>query len=209
MPDPSLHTAQLRDWLDRIRDGDSAAPEEVLRAACDRLERLARAMLRRFPKVRRWADTGDLLQNALLRLMRALREVRPASTRDFFNLAAVQMRRELLDLNRHFYGPFGAGAHHVSLPPGPDGPDAHGALAEAAEAAGADDLEQWSAFHEAVERLPAEEREVVGLKFYHGWKEAEIAGLFQVDARTIRRRWRAACLKLYEVLRGDVPELVT
>ena len=49
---------------------------------------------------------------------------------------------------------------------------------------------------------------MVGLKFYHGWKEAEIAGLFQLDARTVRRRWRAACLKLHEVLRGDVADLV-
>ena len=47
------------------------------------------------------------------------------------------------------------------------------------------------------------------MKFYHGWKEAEIAALFQVGARTVRRRWRAACLKLREALRGDVPELVT
>src|SRR5262249_31686133 len=30
-------------------------------------------------------------------------------------------------------------------------------------------LERWAAFHEAVETLPAEQREVVGLTFYHGW----------------------------------------
>ena len=28
------------------------------------------------------------------------------------------------------------------------------------------------------------------LTFYHGWTQAEIAELFQVDERTIRRRWQ-------------------
>jgi len=58
-------------------------------------------MLGRFPTVRGWADTGDVLQSAVMRLLRALKEVRPGSVRDFFGLAAEQMRRELLDLARH------------------------------------------------------------------------------------------------------------
>jgi RNA polymerase sigma-70 factor (ECF subfamily) len=85
---------------------------------CGRLERLARKMLRRFPGVHRWAETGDVLQNALLRLLRALQEVRPESVRGFFGLVAEQMRRELLDLARHFCGPQGLGARHDSRPPG-------------------------------------------------------------------------------------------
>ena len=39
MSDPSLHTTQIRDWVDRIRSGDSAARDELLRATGDRLER--------------------------------------------------------------------------------------------------------------------------------------------------------------------------
>src|SRR5262249_4460895 len=66
-------------------------------------------------------------------------------------------------------------------------------------------LERWAAFHEAVETLPAEQREVVGLTFYHGWTQAEIAALFAVDERTVRRRWQAACVKLNEALGGDTP----
>jgi RNA polymerase sigma-70 factor (ECF subfamily) len=207
MPDPSLHTTQLRTWLDRMRDGDPAAREELLRATCVRLERLARKMLDRFPNVRRWADTGDVLNPSLMRLLRALQELRPAATRDFFNLAAVQMRRELLDLARHFYGPQGQGANHASLPPNPQAGDPCDGVAQDADPGGAADLERWSAFHEAVERLPAEEREVVSLAFYHGWTQAEIGELFGVEERTVRRRWRAACLKLHEALKGGPPEL--
>jgi hypothetical protein len=54
-------------------------------------------MLRGFPAVQRWADTRDVLQASLLRLLHALEEVRPSSSRDFFGLAAEQIRRELLD----------------------------------------------------------------------------------------------------------------
>jgi RNA polymerase sigma factor (sigma-70 family) len=55
-----------------------------------------------------------------------------------------------------------------------------------------------------VARLPAEEREVVGLTFYHGWTQAQIAELFSVDERTIRRRWRSACQRLGKALGGQL-----
>jgi len=69
-----------------------------------------------------------------------------------------------------------------------------------------DDLERWGQFHEAVEQLPPEEREIVGLKFYHGWTEVQIAELFGVAERTVRRRWRAACATLAQTLHGEFPE---
>jgi RNA polymerase sigma factor (sigma-70 family) len=205
MPDPSLDTTQMRNWLDRMRGGDAAARDDLLRAVCNRLERLARKMLRRFPDIRRWADTGDVLQNALVRLLRALEGVVPDTTRHFFNLAAVQLRRELLDLARHYYGPRGIGTKHASLPPEPEDGDPCAAFVD--DKAGVEDLERWTAFHEAVEGLPAEEREVVGLAFYHGWTHGQIAELFGVDERTVRRRWRTACLRLHEALEGHLPEL--
>src|SRR5437868_627680 len=96
----SLRTPQLHLWLDRVQKGDLTARDELLKSVVHRLERLARKMLGRFPSVRGWADTGDVLQSALMRLLRALQEVRPPSVRDFFGLAAEQMRRELLDLAR-------------------------------------------------------------------------------------------------------------
>jgi RNA polymerase sigma-70 factor (ECF subfamily) len=199
---PTFSTTRLQGWLARARAGDAAARDELLRACWGRLERLARAMLGRFPGVRRWADTGDVLQAALLRLLRALEQVPVTSTRDFFGLAAEQMRRELLDLARHFYGPHGDGARQA----GRVGPaDSAGPGFEPADPAAASELERWAAFHAAVERLPAEEREVVGLTFYHGWTQAEIAELFQVDARTVRRRWQSACLRLNDELGGELP----
>jgi RNA polymerase sigma factor (sigma-70 family) len=56
-----------------------------------------------------------------------------------------------------------------------------------------------------VDGLPVAEREVVGLVFYHGWTQAQIAELFQVDERTVRRRWQSACLRLNRLAGGELP----
>src|SRR5271157_4662960 len=110
MPE-SFRTSQLHRLLERFRNGDRAAWEELHQHVGGRLEALAHRMLRGFPEVRRFESTGDVLQNATLRLLRALREVRPGSVHEFFGLAGVQLRRELLDLKRHYCGPEGEAAH--------------------------------------------------------------------------------------------------
>jgi RNA polymerase sigma-70 factor (ECF subfamily) len=199
MSDPTLNTVLLQGYLDRWQAGDRSAADELLRAAGARLEKLARRMCRGFPNVREWADTGDVLQSSLIRLLRTLQNMRPQTTRDFFNLAAVHIRRELLDLARHYRG-----KNWVSLdPPGGDSSDGHRPRAEPA-ALQTDDFELWTRFHEAVDRLPPEEREVVGLVFYHGWTQVRIAELFKVDERTIRRRWSSACERLRQLVGGIV-----
>ena len=45
-------------------------------------------------------------------LHRAFAKVEVQSVRDFVNLAAVQVRRELLDLAKHHFGPEGDGFNH-------------------------------------------------------------------------------------------------
>jgi RNA polymerase sigma-70 factor (ECF subfamily) len=198
---PSFDTVQLHAYLNRLRAGDREETDAFLRRVCGRLEQMARRMLRGFPNVHSWADTDDVLQSALIRLLHTLQTTQPESTRHFANLAAMHIRRELLDLARHF-------RNRLDRPRGTatDGSEDMSEL-PAATIRPADDLDLWSAFHEAVERLPAEEREVVGLTFYHGWTQAQIAELFQVGERTVRRRWREAALKLHQALGGRVPAL--
>jgi RNA polymerase sigma-70 factor (ECF subfamily) len=206
MPDPSLQSQQLQGWFQRIRGGDLAAREELLRGICGRMERLARKMLRQFPNIRPAADTGDVLSGALMRLMETIQKIDPlpASTRDFFGLAAEHVRRELLDLARH-YGAAkrrGEGRRLGLAGSGESGEDFD--LPDRADEA--DDLERWTAFHEAVAQLPDEEREVIGLSFYHGWTQVQIAEVLQVSERTVRRYWQSAVLRLGEALGGDLPE---
>lgn len=199
MPDDTVDTIQLHRWLARLRQGDLSVRNELIIGVQDRLERLARKMLQGFPGVHRWADTGDVLQAALMRLLRSLEEVQPASMNDFFGLAAEQMRRELLDLARHFFGPMGSAAHHSSQVQ--KSPASSSALDQAAPNEENEELEKWCRFHQEVEHLPVEEREVVGLIFYHGWTQADVAEFLHISDRTVRRRWEGALVKLHQTLR--------
>ena len=59
-----------------------------------RLTILTRRMMGDFERVRRWAETDDVLQNALVRLLKVLGSVKPQTSRDFLALASLQIRRE-------------------------------------------------------------------------------------------------------------------
>jgi RNA polymerase sigma factor (sigma-70 family) len=202
MVDSAAKTTVLVELLERMKGGDLAASDELIRAFQGRLEQLARKMFVRHPGVGRWVEVEDVLQNSLLRLLRALESIRPASTRAFFGLAAEQMRRELLDLGRHFYGAQGIGANHAS---GVDDASSNRPGFDPADRGNDEgDLERWCQFHEQVAKLPAQDREVVGLIYYHGWTQAQVAELFQVNVRTVRRWWETALVTLHrELTAGD------
>ncbi len=191
-------TLVLQRCLDQLKQGDAAARAELLAHAQGRLERLVGKMLHGFPGVKRWVQDQDVLQNANVRLWQALQTRTPASVRDFFGLAAGLVRRELIDLLRHYFGPQGFGANHASHPSAAD---------DAGALSGADSvrLQAWTRFHEAVEALPAAEREVFGLLWYHQIQQNEAASILGVEERTVRRWWRSARLLLHETLQGEVP----
>jgi RNA polymerase sigma factor (sigma-70 family) len=199
MAELDAKTTVLVQLLERMKCGDRDARDELIRAFQKRLEYLTRKMLLKYPGVGRWVEAEDVLQGSLLRLLRALESVTPESTRGFFGLAAEQMRRELLDLARHLYGPQGLGTNYASVGTNSE------ASRQGIEPAdpGDDDLERWCRFHEEVNRLPAQEREVVGLIYYHGWSQAQVAELFQVNVRTVRRWWEAALVKLHRELKDE------
>jgi len=199
MLDPAHQPAHLHQLLARARDGDPRAREELFASVCGRLEHLAHKMLKGFPTVRRWAQAEDVVQNAFLRLLQALEQVQPTTVQDFFNLAAVHLRRALLDLARSFRGPKGQQARSA-CGFDEDSSDANCRHpCDRTEDPG--EVERWYAFHRAVERLPVAEREVIGLVYYHGWTQAQVAELFCVSERTIRRRWETTLAKLQETLK--------
>jgi RNA polymerase sigma-70 factor (ECF subfamily) len=193
--------SQIEDCLARLST-DPAAREELIAVTSSRLHRLVERMLRQnFGRLARWEDADDVLQNAHLRLCRVLRDVAPATPLDFMRLATLQVRRELIDLSRHYFGPNGEGARHHSIgesadtpSPGFESPDSTYNPVRLAE---------WTDFHEAVEHLPPAEREVTELLWYQGLTQDEAAGLLGVDVRTVKRRWLRAKLALHAVIRSD------
>lgn len=196
-------TTQLANWLERHRNGDDSAKASIIAHACDRLRVLASKMLRAsFSRLARWEQTDDVLQHALIRLHRSLSELQPESVAQFMGLSATQIRRTLLDLARHHFGPEGAANHHHSdghLPGLPRRIDQQTTSDEP------DTLTEWAVFHEAVENLPTDEKQVFSLVWYEGLTHVETAHVLGVTERTIRRRWQSARFLLHEAM-GSAPE---
>lgn len=203
----SDQTTVIQGWIDRLRAGDDSARAALLDCACDRLRRLARKMLRRYPGVARWEQDDDVLQNALIRLDRALRAVAPPTARDFFRLATEQIRRELIDLARHYAGPESSAVHHASQHKIDGREDASTGPEEPAAQTTHDPtrLAAWTEFHRRVEELDEGDRELFDLLWYQGLTQAEAAALLGLSERTVARRWVAARMKLGDALGGQLP----
>ena len=202
---PDDHSTQIQRCIDRLRAGDASARDELLAHASERLIRLTRKMLRDFPGVHRWEDTDDVLQNAVMRLCRALGEVQPPTVADFFRLAAAQIRRELLDLARRYAGPHGPGAKRAEADRAGKAPEVRPDPPDTTR--DPDLLAAWTDFHREVEVLPADEREVFDLLFYQGLAQADAAAVLGVAEITIKRRWRGARMRLVQALGGRLPGL--
>jgi len=199
-------STMIEGWLVQLRAGDDRARKELLNCACDRLTHLTRKMLKGFSRVKRWEQTDDVLQNAMMRLYRSLENVQPANAVEFYRLAALNIRRELLDLAKHYYGPRGLGANYASVDKGSDQSGAALPFEQQVSDDDAGRLAAWTAFHAQVEQLPADEKEVFDLLWYQELTQAEVAALLNVSERTIKRRWAAARLRLHEALDGQLPD---
>jgi RNA polymerase sigma-70 factor (ECF subfamily) len=205
MADATYSSTQIQLRLDRLRAGDETARDDLLRIACGRLGRLARKMIRGYPGVRRREQTDDVLQNAVLRLWRSLEAVKPASVRDFIGLAAVQIRRELIDLARHYDGRNGPGRPRAGRGGSEDSADSPAPPEPGTDTDDPARLAAWTEFHDLVEALPDEQKEIFDLLWYQGLSQAEAAALLGVTERVVRYRWRAARLKIHERLGGRLP----
>ncbi len=202
MATPFGNTTQL--WLDLMRAGDQQARERLIEHTCERLRLLAQKMLRGSPRIRRWEETDDVFTEALTKLYRSLASIQPESPRDFYNLAMTQIRRVLIDMARHYYGPEGWGTKHELAVMDSEGRQC--ARYEKVDGEGKPGcLLEWTEFHAQVERLPDEEREVFGLLWYGGLTQQEAVKTLGISERTLRRRWRSARILLYEALGGEPP----
>lgn len=201
MNEPRGHTTKLQSMLHRLGEGSPEAQYEIVTHACDRLRKLTQRMMGKFSKVRRWEQTDDVLQNAMMRLHRSLKELRPESPEKFYGLAATQIRRELIDIARKHFGPEGIGKSHQT-----DGSDdsREGRVQQVpTHASEPDNMEGWVRFHESVNRLPDPERQVFDLIWYEELTQPQVAELMSVSLKTVKRRWQSARILLRETLQGD------
>jgi RNA polymerase sigma-70 factor (ECF subfamily) len=135
-------------------------------------------------------EADDLLGAVVERLLKAMREARPRTVRQFFALANRHIRWELNDLARR-------------LDEQPDAVELREGLAPAAPSSGSALGPDARRILEAIEDLPEDEREAFDLVRIQGLTQPEAAEILGVSAATVKRRLNRGVLLLSQRL-GDL-----
>ena len=182
---------EFRRLLEQAATDKDDARDQLIELATRRLHTLTKMMFRDFARLRRWEETDDIYQQAVVRLLKSLDDVKPESRRDFYGLAMTQIRRTLIDLARRYFGPEGQAANHYSDTGSRLKVDAVSDVTTPPETEAG-----WAAFHEAVDSLPGEEREAFSTCWYGGMNQTDAADLLGISRRTMTRRMTRARLLL-------------
>jgi RNA polymerase sigma factor (sigma-70 family) len=192
-------SATVQRYLDALAGDTPADPivRALLDRAIQRLEILCAAMLYRgYPRLAQppvGLQPDELLGALVERLLKAMREVRPGTVREFFALANQHMRWELNDLARRLDGqpdaveldeervPATTSSHSVLTPDG-------------------------RRMLEAIEGLPADEREAFCLIRIQGLTLGDAAEVLSVSTSTVQRRVNRGRLMLAKWLNDLRPD---
>ena len=197
--DPQHTTLAIQHFLDDLANlkGDSPAEpvvRELVGRAAERLNVLCAVLLHRnYPRLTKAPvnlETGEMLSAVVERLLKAMREVRPQTVRQFFALANQHMRWELNDLARRL--------------------DEQATVVELREEFVSSPESSESGVSpvarrllEVIEGLPEEEREAFDLVRIQGMSQVEAAEVIGVSSKTVQRRLNRGLMLLSEKL-GDM-----
>ena len=192
-------TAAVQRYLDQLA-GDTPA-EPVVRALLDRavrrLHHLCAALLHRsYPRLTRPPlnlHADEMLSAVVERLLKALRQARPGTVRQFFALACQHMRWELNDLARRL----------DEQTPTPDVD--HGQVPAPADS-GSTLSPVARRMIAAIDALPDAEREAFDLVRIQGMTQAEAAAVLGVSAMTVKRRLNSGLQLLADTLADLDPQ---
>jgi len=190
---PQQTTVVMQRYLDAIA-GDARAESmvrELLEQSVRRLHVVCSNLLHRsYPRLMRSpvnAEPEDVLSAVVVRLIKALRSVRPGNVRQFFALANKHIRWELNELARRL----------DQQPPVEAVPDST-IRAPASSVSGlSTDSHRMLA---AIEALPEDEREAFSLVRIQGMSSAEAAEVLGVCSKTVQRRITRSMWMLAEAL---------
>jgi len=197
-------TAAVEQYLNELAavSGDTPA-EPIIRAllsrSVNRLHTLCAALLyRNYPRLTRPPlnlQSEEMLSSVVERMIKALREVRPGTVRQFFALANQHMRWELNDLARKLDAQTQAIELRESAVGLPSPVDV------STPAAGPNIIR----ILEAIDGLPEDEREAFYLVRVQGMTQPAAAAVLGVSTRTVQRRVNHTLRLLAEQLRDLQP----
>jgi RNA polymerase sigma factor (sigma-70 family) len=186
-------SAAVQRYLDALAGDRTADP--IVRALLDRsarrLQRLcANLLYRGYPRLTQPPlnlEADELLGAVVERLLKAMREARPHTVRDFFALANQHMRWELNDLSRR-------------LDEWPRTVELREGWAPAPDSSASELSTEGRRILEVIDNLPDPEGEVFGLVRIQGLTHAEAGEILGVSTKTIQRRLNRSLVLLTQQL---------
>ncbi len=188
-------TGDVQNYLNELGGKANFTSEHVIREllgrAAKRLEFLCATMLHQdYPRLIGAPinlQSDELLGALIERLMKAMRETRPPTVRQFFGLANQHIRWELNDLARRLEE-----RETIERLSGDNVP--------APVSSGSELSLNARRMLDAIEGLPEDQREVFSLVRIQGMSQTEVAALLGVTAKTIKRRLDRSLILLTSAL---------
>ncbi|HEX4797615.1 MAG TPA: sigma-70 family RNA polymerase sigma factor [Humisphaera sp.] len=193
-------TAVVQRFLNQLGEISGNSPAEpivrdLIASSVNRLHGLCASMLfRSYPRLTQPPlnlQSEELLSSVVERMLKAMRETRPGTVRQFFALANQHMRWELNDLARRL-------DKQVQLQTVTD------SIAAAPQTSGSQLSANANRILEAIEALPDDEREVFSLLRIQELTQSEAADVLGISLKTVQRRLYRSLMLLTEALK-DLP----
>lgn len=172
----SLNSGKITELLYQIEQGNLAAHDELARLVRASLKRIAANRLRR-ERPDHLYQTSDLVQEAYLRLFR-IRNIQWEGREHFFKVAAMQMRRILVDYARR------------ERPEGQDNlalEDVPGLTLNADPS-----ILEVNRMLDNLAQIDPRRALIVELRHFGGYKIEEIAEITRIPLGTVKRHWASA-----------------
>jgi RNA polymerase sigma factor (TIGR02999 family) len=179
--------------LDRVRQGDTRALQELAPLISAELRRLAGRLLKSQPPGHTWQPT-DLVHELWLRLL-SRHELQFENRAHFIGVAAHLMRVMVIDHARR------RSANKRTPATLPQDMNAFEALLGLTDSRAA----ELMALEEALTRLAAlrpRQAEIVELRYFAGSTVEETAEVLGISPKTVKREWAAARASLHSFMRG-------
>jgi RNA polymerase sigma-70 factor (ECF subfamily) len=198
--DESRTTAAVQKFLNELAGVRGDAPVEpivrdLLASAVNRLHLLCATLLARsYPRLTRPPlnlQADEMLSSVVERMIKAMRQVRPQTVRQFFALANQHMRWELNDLARRL----------DEQPPAVQLRDAW--VPAPAKRSATQPSPTTRRILKAIDELPNDQREAFSLVRIQGMTQGEAADALGVSPKTVQRRLNRGLLLLADRL-GDL-----
>ncbi len=172
----SLNSGKITELLYQIEQGNLAAHDELARLVRASLKRIAANRLRR-ERPDHLYQTSDLVQEAYLRLFR-IKNIQWEGREHFFKVAAMQMRRILVDYARR------------ERPEGQDNlalEDVPGLTLNADPS-----ILEVNRMLDNLAQIDPRRALIVELRHFGGYKIEEIAEITRIPLGTVKRHWASA-----------------